>query len=143
MRFWDASAIVPLLVDEGGTELAMSWLGDDPDVVLWGLTRLELVSAIERRTRDGVLRPSERMAALKRADRFTANAHEVLDLPAVRARAATLLARHALRAADAAQLGAALLMADPDPASLTIAVLDRQLAGAAAREGLRVLTWQD
>jgi hypothetical protein len=51
------------------------------------------------------------------------------------------LARHALRAADAAQLGAALVVADPDPSSLLMVVLDQRLADAAAREGLRVLTW--
>jgi len=56
-------------------------------------------------------------------------------------RALPLLARHPLRAADAAQLGAALLVADPDPASLVMVVLDRRLAAAAEREGLVVLTW--
>jgi hypothetical protein len=48
-----------------------------------------------------------------------------------------------LRAADAAQLGAALLIADPDPSSLTMVVLDRRLSMSAEREGLRVLTWSE
>ncbi len=143
MRFWDASAVMPLIVEEAGTELALSWLKEDPDIVVWGLTRLELVSAIERRSREGLLRPSERTSALMRVERVASDAHEVLDVLAVRMRAIPLLARHALRSADAAQLGAALLVADPDPASLTVVALDRRLAEAATREGLRVLTWPE
>ena len=69
-------------------------------------------------------------------------AHEVSDLAAVRVRAMAVLARHPLRAADADQLGAALLVADPNPSSLQMAVLDNRLAEAAAREGLQVLTWE-
>ena len=141
MRFWDASAVAPLLFEDRATELVRGWLGEDPDMVLWGLTRLELVSAIERRAREGLLRPAERGAALIRAERLASDAHEVADLAAVRVRAVPLLARHPLRAADAAQLGAALLVADPDPFSLTMVVLDHRLAEAAEREGLGVLTW--
>jgi hypothetical protein len=66
-----------------------------------------------------------------------------VDLAAVRSRASAVLARHALRATDAAQLGAALLVADPEPSSLCMVVLDRRLAMAAEREGLGVLTWPD
>jgi hypothetical protein len=57
LRFWDASAILPLIVEEPGSELALGWLRDDQDLMLWGLTRLELASAIERRAREGLLRP--------------------------------------------------------------------------------------
>jgi predicted nucleic acid-binding protein len=143
LRFWDASAILPLIVEEPGSELAMAWLREDRDMMLWGLTRLELASAIERRTREGLLRPPARAAALRRAQRIADDAHEVVDLAAVRSRATAVLARHALRAADSAQLGAALLVADPEPGSLTMVVHDRRLASAAEREGLNVLTWPD
>jgi hypothetical protein len=110
-------------------------------MILWGLTRLELASAIERRAREGLFRSAQRRAALRRVERIAAGAHEVSDLAAVRGKGLALLARHALRAADAAQLGAALLVAEPAPSSLTIAVLDRRLADAAEREGFHVLTW--
>lgn len=143
MRFWDASAVLPLIVEETGSALALAWLREDQDMMLWGLTRLELASAIERRTREGSLRPADRAAALRRAQRLADDAHEVVDLAAVRSRGSAVLARHALRAADAAQLGAALLIADPEPASLSMVVLDRRLAAAAEREGLNVLTWPE
>ena len=141
MRFWDASALVPLVVQEKGSALVRGWLREDPGVILWGLTRLELASAIERRAREGLLKAPERNRALDRLERITADAHEVSDLAAVRVRGVALLARHPLRAADAAQLGAALLVADPDPSSLAMVVLDQRLANAAEREGLRVITW--
>jgi uncharacterized protein len=143
VKFWDASAIVPLIVKEAGSELVRPWLQDDADVVLWILTRLELVSAVERRAREARLTARQRTLALRRVERLARDAHEVADVAAVRTRAIALLARHPLRAADAAQLGAALLVADPDPTSLTMVVLDRRLAEAAEREGLRVLSWSE
>lgn len=141
MRFWDASALAPLVIEEDASELALGWLRSDTEIALWGLTRLELVSAVERRVREGNIPTSARQPALQRIERITADAHEITDLAAVRMRALPLLARHPLRAADAAQLGAALLVADPDPSSLAMVVLDRRLAAAAEREGLVVLTW--
>jgi predicted nucleic acid-binding protein len=141
VRFWDTSALVPLIVNEPGTELVMAWLEEDPVVVIWGLTRVELASAIERRAREGRLDRTARTSALRRAERLANDAHEVLDVSAVRVRALPLLARHAIRAADSAQLGAALLVADPDPASVLMVVLDRRLAAAAEREGMGVLGW--
>jgi len=143
VRFWDSSAIIPLVVAEEGTELAQGWLQEDSDVAVWVLTRLELASAIERRTREGRLSSSQRTSALRRIERLVKDAHEVSEVSAVRTRGLSLLARHSLRAADAAQLGAALVVADPDPASLTMVVLDRRLANAAEREGLQVLSWPD
>ena len=141
MRFWDTSALVPLVMEEPASALVLGWIRDDPDVALWGLTRLELASAIERAVREGRVPPPARQPALRRVERIAGDAHEVADLAAVRVRAVPLVARHPLRAADAVQLGAALLVADPDPSSLVMAVLDRRLADAAEREGLRVLTW--
>ncbi len=140
MRFWDASAVVPLIIEEANTALVRTWLDEDVDVALWGLTRMEVVSAIERRAREGRLTASQRIAGLQRMATFADAAHEVTDLLAVRTKGVPLLARHAIRAADAAQLGAALAIAEADPGTLTMVVLDRRMAEAAAREGLAVLT---
>jgi predicted nucleic acid-binding protein len=141
LRFWDASAIVPLIIQEAGTAAARRWFREDGAIVVWALTRLELVSAIERRAREGRLTARQRTLALARVERIGRDAHEVGDVAAVRARAVPLLARHPLRAADAAQLAAALLVADPEPASLTMVAFDRRIADAAEREGLRVLSY--
>ena len=143
MRFWDASAVLPLFIEEAGTELVRSWLSDDGSMTLWALTRLEVVSAIERRAREGHLNGSQRVWALDTCERLIKAAHEVSDVLATRSRALPLLGRYPLRAADAAQLGAALVSAEADVSSLQFVALDRRLAEAARREGFRVLTWPD
>lgn len=45
---------MPLLVREVGTDLVTAWLREDPEVVLWSLSRLEIASAVERRAREGL-----------------------------------------------------------------------------------------
>lgn len=141
MRYWDTSALVPLLVEEEGTDLVQAWLREDASVATWALTRLELNSAIERRFREGALTAVQRRDLLARCERFAATWGEVADVLAVRARAQPMLARNDLRAADAAQLGAASLLADGLVQSLEVVCLDRRLAAAADREGFRVLSW--
>jgi predicted nucleic acid-binding protein len=143
LRFWDASAIIPLFIEEAGTDLVRSWLGEDGSMAVWALTRLEVVSAIERHAREGHLKASQRLAALDTCERLIKSAHELSDVLAARSRALPLLGRYPLRAADAAQLGAASLLAESDVASLPFVALDRKLADAARREGFRVLTWPE
>jgi predicted nucleic acid-binding protein len=143
LRYWDASALLPLIVAERGSELVDGWLRSDDVICTWGLTRVELASAIERRAREGVLNRTQRREALKLVTDLTAAASEIVDLEAVRVRAVSVLARHALRAADAAQLGAALLVCEAGLPNLEFVCLDRRLADAAVREGLDVLSWSD
>jgi len=50
-----------------------------------------------------------------------------------------LLRLHPLRAADAQQLAAALVLSDFEPRTLPFVTLDGQLAAAARREGFEVL----
>ena len=138
MRYWDASALVPLIVLEPATPQARTWLAEDPEVVTWFWTRIEIVSAIERRTREEALSRSQRRGLLKRLDALAGSWDEVTEGLAVRSRARSLLARHPLRAADAAQLGAALLIQEQIATPLLFLCLDRRLAMAAELEGLRV-----
>ena len=138
MRYWDASALVPLIVSEPRSRLARTWLLEDDHVVTWAWTRTEITSAIERRTREGTLTRAQRRAVLDRLRGLAAGWDEVVDVLAVRARANAVLARHPLRAADAGQLGAALLVSEQLPDPLVFLCLDRRLGEAAEREGLRV-----
>ena len=110
MRYWDASALVPLVVAEPTSSLVREWLAEDEQIITWVWTRTEIVSAIERRTREGSLLSMQRREVLGRFDTFASHWDEVTDVLAVRSRANALLARHPLRAADAGQLGAALLV---------------------------------
>ena len=139
MRFWDASAVVPLVVAEPATETAQTWLAEDSHIVTWAWTRTEVVGAVERRTREGLLSRPQRRDVLDGLEILAESWDEVTEVLAVRTRAAALLARHPLRAADAGQLGAALLVREQLPETLTFVCLDRRLSRAAELESLRVL----
>lgn len=139
MRFWDASALVPLVVAERETEGVRDLLREDPHIATWVWTSVEIASAIERRTRQGHLDRGQRRAALGAFSYLASTWDEVTDVLAVRRRALPLLARHPLRATDAAQLGAALLLAPETGPVTSFVCLDERLAEAAEREGLLVL----
>jgi predicted nucleic acid-binding protein len=139
VRYWDTSALLPLLVEERRSDEVRRLHHQDPAVVTWGWTRVEVTGAIERLARGGKLSRSRRRESIDRFMELATSWDEVVDLVAVRTRATALLARHPLRAADAAQLGAALLVADGDPSTLSFVCVDERLAEAAEREGLRVL----
>lgn len=139
MRYWDASALAPLLVSEEGSSASLEWLAQDGQIVTWLWTRTELVSAIERRTREGSLSRMQRRQVLARLASLAESWDEVADAVAVRSRAINLLARHPIRAADAGQLGAALLVQDHVAGLLEFVCFDRRLALAAELEGLQVL----
>ena len=140
MRYWDTSALVPLLVAEAESEVVRSWLGEDSVIATWAWTRLEIASAVERRTREGDLSREQRRAIMSRLDGFSATWHEVVEVLAVRSRATSVLARHPLRAADATQLGAALHVQDQLGAPLQFVSLNQRLTEAAEREGLALVS---
>jgi hypothetical protein len=60
-------------------------------------------------------------------------------LEPLRRLAQRLVRVHPLRAADAFQLAAALVAAEPDPSGVEFVCLDPRLANAASREGFRVV----
>ncbi len=139
MRFWDSSAVVPLLVREPATEALRALLRDDPGMVVWPLTSLEVTSAIWRRARTGDLEPTARDTALQGLQELESAWNMLTALGETVARARRLLAVHPLRTADAAQLGAALVLCRERTGLVEFVTLDERLAEAARREGFRVL----
>jgi len=49
VRFWDASAIVPLVALEKETGSCRTLLAEDTDIVVWFFTPVEVLSALSRR----------------------------------------------------------------------------------------------
>jgi predicted nucleic acid-binding protein len=139
MRFWDASAVVPRLVDEPIRPRRVELLRQDAAMLVWWATPVECASAIARRERDGSMAPADATRSLDRLRRMSTAWNEVLPAAARRDEAMRLLRVHPLRSADALQLAAALAGADGEPSALEFVCLDARLADAAAREGLRVL----
>ncbi len=139
MRYWDASALVPLIVAEPDSDRVRGWLAEDDHIITWVWTRTEITGAIERRTREGLLSRRQRREVLDRFGALADRWDEVTEVLAVRSRAEALLARHPLRAADAGQLGAALLVEEQLARALTFVCRDQRLLSAADVEGLRIL----
>jgi predicted nucleic acid-binding protein len=139
MRFWDSSAVLPLIVRESSTKWSQRLYGEDPRVVVWCLSAVEVWSGISRKRRESVLGSPDIRSARKRLDRLSADWTEVDDVAPVRSRAIRLLEVHALRAADATQLAAALVLVADRPDRFPFVTLDAQLAEAADREGFDVI----
>jgi len=135
VRFWDASAIVPLLMTETATRVLQERARTDPSMLVWWATEVECASAIARLERDGALDTAAVNEAFERLGRLREGWHEVEPGDAVREAAVRFLRVHPLRAADALQLAAALVAAERRPSSLEIVTLDDRLAAAARKEG--------
>ena len=139
MRFWDSSALLPLLVDEPRGAQLRDLLAADPLVLAWWSSRVEMASALARREREGLLGAAESTVAFAGLQRLAQSWEEIAPGDAVRSTAVRLLRAHALRAADSLQLGAAVVAAGGEPAALEFVSLDERLASAARREGFTVL----
>lgn len=139
MRFWDSSAVVPLLVEEATTQRLLAVLNNDPDVSVWWATPVECTAAITRREREGTLAHAHVTAAFDFLTHLSGSWREVGATDQVRASAGSLLRSHPLRAADALQLAAALVASGNSPGTLEFVCLDQRLNEAATREGLKVV----
>jgi len=139
VRFWDVSAIIPLLIDEPTRAPLLKVLGEDPEILAWWGTTVEIASALARREREQLLAAEEVEAALATVHQLADSWHEIVPSTSVRRTAERLLRTHPLRAADSLQLAAALVAADHDPTTLEVVCLDARLATAARREGFKVI----
>jgi hypothetical protein len=139
VRFWDTSAIVPLCVVEPTTAVVRSIASEDSSLIVWWGSRTECVSAFARLRRDGRLAVATEQRARRVLTVLAGEWSEVLPGDALRDRAERLLAVHALRAADAFQLAAALIWSRGQTRSSTVVSFDERLRTAAANEGFALL----
>ena len=139
MKFWDASAIVPLLLAEPETETVQALARKDPAMLVWWATEVECASALARLERDGALDESAATQAFDRLKQVAGGWHEVDASDSIREAAVRFLRVHPLRAADALQLAAAFIAAERRPPSLEVVTLDDRLAVAARKEGFVVI----
>jgi predicted nucleic acid-binding protein len=138
VKFWDSSAIIPLLFTEAPRDALLGLLTRDPLMMVWWGSPVECVSAIARREREGNLSVDDAGQALAQLRTLMGAWQEVLPSEPVRTAALRLLRVHALRAADSLQLAAAIIAAEHEPATLEFVTLDDRLSDAASREGFRL-----
>ncbi len=139
MIFWDASAIIPVCIEEPRTKFVKDILKKDDCMVVWWGSLVECYSAYARLRRDGFLNSNEedqirRLFAVL-LDTWT----EIEPSEDVRLTAGRLLLLHPLRAADSLQLAAALIWAGKAPMNHNFMCFDSRLREAARNEGFSLL----
>jgi len=139
MKFWDSSAIVPLLVNESTSKAALRELERDVDVLAWWGTEVECASALCRLERNGGLDERGLQEAIARLNDVAPSWQVIQPTSRIRAVAVRLLRIHPLRSADALQLAAALEAAEDEPRTLPFVTLDERLARSAVREGFPIV----
>lgn len=137
MKYWDASAVVSLVIGETRTAGLREMLTQDPEQVVWCLTEVEIASALARRERESLANEAAD-AARREVSKLASRWRPVTSVDPVRDRALRLVRTHPLRAADALQLAAALVASDERPEALPFVCLDDRLREAARREGFAV-----
>lgn len=138
MRYWDTSALVPLLVEEPESARIRQLLKEDTAIVAWWATPVEMFSAICRSQREGQINEEEMGVLRTRFSELIASLDLVTPTLALRNRALRLLSVSSLRAADALQLAAALRWCHEETEGMPFVALDGRLRQAAAGEGFAV-----
>jgi len=139
VKFWDSSAVVPLLVPQESSRSMEKEYAADPGLNVWCLTPVETWSAVCRLRRQGQLGSPAIRTARRRLQALVDRWVEIDDVRAVRGRAQRLLEIHTLGAADSLQLAAALVFVSDRPERVPFVTLDQRLAEAAEREGFEIV----
>jgi len=142
VKFWDSSALVPLLVDEELTGPVLSLYESDGEPITWWGTSIECASALARLERHAALDTVSTNEAFHRLESLARSWNEIEPGQTVRETAQRFLRVHDLRAADSLQLAAAFWASEGHPSTLELVSLDDRLALAAQREGFDVIDRQ-
>ena len=140
MKFWDSSAILPLIVKESTTHFLLKLKKSDDEMVVWWGTETECLSALARREREGGLDRAAVSLAEGNLAKILSRSYEVQPTTEVRRIARRLLMTHPLRAADALQLASALFFSGIQVPELPFVTLDKNLASAAGKEGFSLIS---
>ncbi len=136
--FWDASALVPLCVQEITSRHVRSQLRKFAPVVWWA-SAVEVHSAVARLHRGGAINDTEKKGALTRLVMLRRGWREILPGDPLRELAEHLLDIYTLRAAESFQMAAALTWCQQRPAQRCFICGDQRLSEAAETAGFRVI----
>jgi predicted nucleic acid-binding protein len=138
LRFWDASAVVPLLIQEAMSTRVQEFLTQDPEILVWWGTSIECGSALSRARRTQRILPAVEEKGRRVLAALRDGWQEVLPSEELRRHAERLARVHPLRAADALQLAAALITSISD-VECGLVSFDERLKEAARLEGLYIV----
>lgn len=135
MKFWDSSAVAPLVIQEDSSDLILDLFESERSIIVWWGTRVECHSAVCRRQREGSISPEQAASSQSKLGQLAGSWTEISPTEAIRAEANRAVAVHDLTAADAFQLAAAIVWRDFPDRRRDFVSLDRRLAEQARREG--------
>ena len=139
MKFWDASAIIPLCIDEPKTASVREVAESNGSMAVWWGTVTECHSAFARARREGCITNDEEDLLRELLAMLEHGWTEIEPSWEIRSIAGRLLLNHPLRAADSLQLAAALIWAGNFPKGHQFVCLDQRLREAARKEGFLVI----
>jgi len=126
-------------VEQAATGALRKVFARDPEILSWALSDVEMMSALSRLEREEAVSPEGFRDACASVELLWEGVTVVSLVEGVKVRARRVLRMHPLRAADACQLGAALLAVYDDPGGWEFVCLDERLRQAALREGFALL----
>lgn len=141
MKYWDSSAIVPLLVSENISALLLKLYKSDPVILTWWGTKVECASALCRLERQRDLNAIETTNAIALLNTLSDEWHSIEPTENLRELSIRLLRVHNLAAADSLQLAAAIIARETHTGKMDFVCQDERLVQAANKEGLNVV-WQ-
>jgi len=139
VKFWDASAIIPLCIEEPNTKAVQDIAKKDNAIVVWWGSLIECYSAFSRLYREGFLKFQEEEQVRNVLSSLSSVWTEIKPGEDIRDIAMRLLLNHPLRAADSLQLAAAIVWTDKKPREHNFVCFDVRLREAARKEGFTVL----
>jgi predicted nucleic acid-binding protein len=134
--YWDASALVPLLLREATSDQYRN-LARDAEVVTWWGSAVECAAAIECRARAGEAAQSV-AAAYRNLTELLSQWREIHASETLRRTAIRFVRTTGVRAGDALHLAGAMLASHFEPTSARFLSEDLRLKQAAEREGFVV-----
>lgn len=135
MKFWDTSALIPLIFVEEHSRAMRHLMFSDANIVVSFVTGVELASAVSRRLRDY---PDRQRDAAEFAGMLEQSWTEIDPAVETLALAQRLAFVRGLRAGDAIQLACAISALD-GRGRMPFVTLDQNLAAAARAEGFPIL----
>ena len=136
--YWDASAIVKLIIREPGSDAARAWFDESNPFVTCRIAYAEVMAALGMAMRVGRLASEDLPTAESALRHIWADTFVLEVAQVVVERAGQLAIRHGLRGYDSVHLAAAVSHGDPArvPERPAVVTWDARLADAALAEGL-------
>ena len=138
MKFWDSSAIVPLVVQQTLSKFSLKLLKSDLVQLVSFSTYCEVFSALSRLEREGYLSSDGFSMSESQLNKLAKSWHVVSFSPLLEAETKRLLRIHPIKCADAFQLASAISCCDRNSDALSFVTLDQKLSTTARKEGFTI-----